>query len=117
MKLTIASVGASVVLPDETISFPVKDSHGRAHTIELKPQAQEHLLLPLLASPPVESGTKPRRVLQVAAVQLSVTNQARVGLSLYLRREAAIHAVLELVLFESLKSQVNSLNIPRQSKH
>jgi hypothetical protein len=116
MRLVIDDVEACVTLPDEGITFPAKADDGEIHTIEITARAQSRLLLPLLASTPVASGTKPRRFFEPQGVQVSATSEGRVGLSLFLTRESAIHLVLERAMVEALKARLDSIQFQTPTK-
>ena len=109
MKLFASHIAAIAELPDAVISFPCRDAHGREHTIELTNEAQQDLVMRLLATKPVESGTKPLRSLQVLTTAVSVTSQNRIGISLLLNPGAAVHCVLDRSQVDTLRQQLSEV--------
>lgn len=106
MKLTADSITALQELPNAAISFPVKDDHGRVHTIELSNEAQQDLVRRLLATTPSQPGTKPRRILNLLSTDAAMTSQGRIGLQLFLNPGSALHVAMEPQQSRTLRWQL-----------
>lgn len=117
MKFRIKQIGAAVTLPDEAISFPWKDGDGVTHTIELHKDAQVQLMLPLLASGPVQEKAAPRRFFQPMAAKVFRSNTGGAGVSFFLQPQIAIHVSLHPDVLADLRRQLDELAKSGGAKH
>jgi hypothetical protein len=87
------------------------------YTLEISHEAQEQLILALLASPPVEPPSKPRRFFQPIGVRVFQSNTGGAGMSLFLTKEIAIHMSLLPPMVEAVERQLASFRSKKKRKH
>ena len=117
MKIAIKQIGAAVTLPTGVISFPWKDEKGATHTVELHSDAQVQLMMPLLATTPVQSGASSPRVFHPMGVQASRLSSGNTGIQLFLSEQIAIHISLHPAVLAALKAKLETLEKTDQAKH
>jgi hypothetical protein len=110
MKIRASEISAASTSDDGMLSVGIRNQRGEAHTIEFSPQAQQSLLLGLLAGGSDPRAPTSRRIQPVGLARFRLDQD--VGISLYLAPRIAIHAVLTRPLANALQEKLETFDDP-----